>query len=200
MGTKCQNHAPGQLLKGRMRSRISEVGHRLAAAALLTCLVFLAAVAQDSGLSRSETADPKFLELSALPERMRVTHTPNPVAAQAGGRSGFRYTWLYKTTVESLGGPIVIEEFGAFSFRDGEWRFATVTGEPFTPADFADWYACPNAIVKPGKPCSDPLNWTGNDWLVPEGERNLWYYIGRDSEGRRVKGQAEIELLAEIGL
>jgi hypothetical protein len=48
---------------------------------------------------------------------LRVTHAPNPAAAQAGGPSGLPYTWLYKTTVES----IVIEEF-VFRRENGRWQ------------------------------------------------------------------------------
>ncbi len=129
-----------------------------------------------------------------------MTHAPNPVAAQRGGPSGSRYTWLYKTTVESLGGPIVIEEFGAFSLQDGQWRFSTYTGRPFTPADFAQWYGCPDAVVRPGNSCSDPQNWTGYQRLVPDSEKGLWCFIGRDSNGRRVKGEAIVELLPQLDL
>lgn len=150
------------------------------------------------GASGPEPVHPKLLELRALPDGLRVIHTPNPAGAQPGGRSGFRYTWLYATTVESLGGTIVIEEFGSFFFEGGSWRFSNVTGKPFTAADFADWYACPDAILRPGKACSDSLNWTGNDRLGAG--RMLWYYLGRDTHGRRVKGQAVIGLLAEISL
>ncbi len=164
---------------------------RVCLAAAAVAYVFL-----QGGLWESEAADPKLRELGTLPDGIRVIHTPNPVRAQVGGRSGFRYTWLYTTTVEAIDRPIVIEEFGAFEFHSGEWRFSTITGKPFTQADFAEWYSCPDSALKPGKKCSDPLNWTGSDRL--RSERDLWYFIGRDSAGNRVKGQAIIERLGEI--
>jgi hypothetical protein len=115
------------------------------------------------------------------------------------GRAACPNTWLYKTTVESPGGPITIEEFGYFAFQEGQWHFATITGRPFTPADFAQWYGCPGAVVNPDSPCSDPQNWTGDQRLTPDTGRGLWYFIGHDSDGRRVKGQGIITFLPKLG-
>jgi hypothetical protein len=176
----------------------SRIFYRLVVTAVLTGSMLVGALAQDE--DAPAPVDPKFLELEGLPEGLRVTHSPNPVAAQPGGRSGHRYTWLYKTALEIASGRVVIEEFGYFALRDGQWRYATFTGKPFTPADFAEWYGCPGATIRPGHSCSDPQNWTGYQSIASDRERGLWYYIGRDSNGRRVKGQAIVELLAEVEL
>lgn len=143
----------------------------------------------------AETVDPRIQELRRLPEGLRVTHAPDVLPAHTEGRSGYRYTWLYTTTVTSLGGAVSIEEFGSFYLEEGEWKFSNDTGEPFTRADFIDWYSCPGAIVREDSPCTDPLNWTGNDRLVAG--RGFWYFIGRDEAGNRVWGGAVIELLGE---
>lgn len=149
-------------------------------------------------LAGCETATPSLSELDTLPEGIRVTHSPNPVRAQEGGRSKRKYTWLYNTTVSAIDSPVVIEEFGGFEFRDGQWRFANITGKPYTPDQFAEWYSCPGALLERGNECSDPQNWTGYDQLHYT-NKTLWYFIGRDVAGNRVKGQAMIELLGEIG-
>src|ERR1700687_3028395 len=91
--------------------------------------------------------DPKIEELAGLPVGLKVTHTPNPVGAVRGGPSGERYSWVFKTSVRSLRGPVQIVEFGGFSRVFGKWVFGNFTGRPFTPEDFADWYACPGAVV-----------------------------------------------------
>jgi hypothetical protein len=84
------------------------IAGRLAFAAILGCSAIVDAAAQDQ--ATAEAADRKFLELGALSVGLHVTNTPDPVAAQRDGPSGLPYTWLYKTTVESPGGPITIED------------------------------------------------------------------------------------------
>jgi hypothetical protein len=167
---------------------------------VLAAVIVLAGVGASAQGNAPGPVDPKFLELQSLPEGLHVTHSPKSVVAQPGGRSGYRYTWLYKTTVETASETIVIEEFGAFVLRDGQWHLATFTGKPFAPADFAEWYGCPGAVIKPGHPCSDSQNWTGYQTITSDREQSLWYYIGRDADGRRVKGEATVELLAELEL
>ena len=152
--------------------------------------------AQDRDPIASDAEHPILRELSTLPEELVVAHTPNPALAQLGGRSGFRYTWLYQTTVVSKYEPIVIESFGAFWLVEGEWVFANVTGKPFSKEDFADWYACAGAVIESGQACTDGLNWTGNDRL--DVGKVIWYYIGRNAAGRRVQGHAVINHLNQI--
>ena len=140
--------------------------------------------------------DPKLKELASLPVGLEVTHTPNPVRAQHGGRSGLKYTWLYKTTVRTTRSSVTINEFGAFFWDDGQWVFGNHMGKPFTSVDFADWYSCPNATVMVDQEVSDPSNWVGSDILRKT--KAKWYFIGTDENGNRVKGEAVIEELAEI--
>ena len=139
--------------------------------------------------------DPKFQEVSALPVGLQVTHSPNPVKAQLGGRSGNRYTWVFKTSVWTVGEPVTITEFGAFAWHKGRWVSATFTGKPFTPEDFADWYSCPGAKIA-GDTYSDPANW-GGDSVLRDGKA-LWYFVGTTPDGKKVKGEAIIEKLSQI--
>lgn len=148
------------------------------------------------GVAGCQTTSPSLSEIDNLPDGLRVIHTPNPVRAHSGGRSGYHYTWQYMTTVEAIDRPITIEQFGSFDFHGGAWQFSNFTGKPFTRADFAEWYSCPDAALEPSKICSDPQNWSGRDRL--SSGRMLWYFIGRDSAGNRVKGQSVIELVGEI--
>jgi len=134
--------------------------------------------------------------LESLPIGLEVTHSPNPAEAQRGGPSGYRYTWVYSTTVRALHVPVAIIAFGAFVLHDGAWVFANVTGPPFTHNDFADWYACPQAVLWPGRKYSDPANWGGSNSL-----RSLtikWVFIGIGIDGRQVKGEAVVEELGRI--
>jgi hypothetical protein len=129
--------------------------------------------------------DPKDRELAGLPVGIRVTHTPNPVRAQAGGRSGRPYTWLHETRVEF--GALVREQP-----QGNRWELRTIYGRPFNAAEFADWYACPGALLRQGTACVDSSNYTGGDRLLESEAR--WYFIGRTPSGRRVKGEEIVRM------
>jgi hypothetical protein len=131
-----------------------------------------------------------------LPVGIEVTHSPNPVKAMHGGRSGYPYTWLYRTSVRSLTQTLTIEEFGSFHFVNGQWRFANYTGKPFAISDFAEWYSCTDGTLKPGVEFSDPNNWSGSQTL--EAGRKLWYFVGVDASGKRWRGSAVVEELAAV--
>jgi hypothetical protein len=143
-----------------------------------------------------EPIDPKYKEVSSLPVGLEVVHSPARSKAQRGGPSGDRYTWVYHTTVRALKEPVRIIEFGAFVRQGNRWAFTTHTGEPFTPDDFAEWYSCPGARLLPGKEYTDPSNWGGGNEI--RAASVLWYFIGLDERGRKVKGEAVVEELAQL--
>jgi hypothetical protein len=150
---------------------------------------------KESEPSGTSETDPKEKELASIPVGIEITHSPNPVKAQLGGRSGHKYTWVYRTTVRSTTGPLKVQEFGAFSWVDGRWVFSTYTGKPFTSQDFADWYSCPNAVLESTKQYADPTNWSGATLL--EHDKTRWYVIAVNDKGERFKGEAVVEQLAE---
>lgn len=155
-------------------------------------LAFLVGCSSDA---RSET--PTVDEIRKLPKGIDVTHNPNPVAAVKGGRSGRAFTWEYQTSVVAIEKEVTIVEFGSFFESDGKWVFANYTGKPFTGKDFAEWYSCPEARVRPGSPAKDPKNWGGGDQLRTA--KALWYFIGRDADGNRYRGEAIVEQLPKVG-
>jgi hypothetical protein len=134
--------------------------------------------------------------LPNFPIGLRVEHSPDSARAVEGGRSGYPYTWAYRTTVSAIEGSVRVVEFAAFSLVDGEWIFGTVTGLPFTATDFAEWYGCPDAIVRPGVSCTDANNWSGGPQL--RSQKTRWYYLGVTEDSRQVMGWAEIEELPEL--
>jgi hypothetical protein len=131
-------------------------------------------------------------ELDKLPEGIKVVHEPKTALATLTGKSERRlkYTWWYKTTVSAT--DVTIVEFGGFTWRDGKW----VSGKPFTAEEFAEWYKCPKAALQKGESYADPTNWSTDADLKTGKTR--WYFIGVDAKGNRVKGEAVIELKAEI--
>jgi len=137
-------------------------------------------------------------ELDKIPVGIKVVHEPKVSLATLTGKSERRskYTWWYKTTV-SAATEVTIVEFGGFAWQEGKWVVAgSFTGKPYAAEEFAEWYRCPNAILKPGTLYSDPTNWS----TAPElkAGKTRWYFIGVDGQGRRVKGEAIIELKAAI--
>lgn len=138
---------------------------------------------------------PKIVKLKKMKTGLKVIHTPNPVKAIRGGRSGYKYTWPYTTSVQSLSGKVKIIEFGAFSYANGKWYFLTYTGKVFTPKNFEDWYECKDAVVTE-KGCTDVNNWTGGSALRPS--FGFWYYIGINKDNEKVKGIAFIRELPKL--
>ncbi len=140
----------------------------------------------------------KLNNIATLPIGLEVKHTPNPVKAMKDGRSSYPYTWLFKTTVKAIEDDITIIEFGCFIWYEEEkrWVFSNYTDKPFTNANFAEWYSCPNGKLLKGKEYSDPNNWGGSS--EPSEAKSKWYYIGINSKGERVKGEAVIKELAEL--
>ena len=143
--------------------------------------------------NEEEELHPILKQLESLPDGIVVTHSPNPSKAKLGGRSGYKYTWLYATNVTAQTSNVVIEEFGSFTWHKGQWVFVNFTKNPFSASDFADWYVCPNAKLTKGNTYTDNSNWTGSDVL--EAGKMKWYFVGRNERGERVKGEAIIETL-----
>src|SRR5262249_49343253 len=117
-------------------------------------------------------------ELDKLPVGLKVVHDPNPaLATEAGSDEGrSKYRWWFKTTVTWTGTDVKVVEFGGYAWRDGKWVFASFSGKPFSSKDFAEWYSCPDALIKGGKAYADPTNWAGASELIAGKSR--WYYIG----------------------
>ena len=84
---------------------------------LLVCSVVLAwfGLSCDRGSPPTKYADtppgdPKFRAVQAIADGIQVSHSPNPVRAQRGGRSGYAFTWKYRTTVSSPRDEVRITE------------------------------------------------------------------------------------------
>lgn len=135
-------------------------------------------------------------DLDSIPTGLTVTYSPPMVEAKQAGRSGFRYTWTYSTSVAATGAPVTIEEFGALCWVNGEWVFRDENHKTFSAKQFIDQYTCPKAKVLSGKTYTCEDNWSGADQLRPY--RCKWYFIGTDERGRRVKGEAIIEELPRL--
>ena len=132
-------------------------------------------------------------ELAALPGELIVEHSPNPV--QGVRKPEGKYLWMYTTLVRPQEAAVTIEEFGCFFWSTDQerWLLSCYTGKPFTAVDFAAWYSCPGSVIPEGIVCADSSNWSSSNCRPVA--RSMWYYIGRDATGRRVKGEAIVEQL-----
>ncbi len=163
--------------------------------AIPAAIVALVAAVPMAGQDRPTKA--KLKELASIPTGLVVVHTPSRAAAMRGGRRGWPFTWTYLTSVSTAGPDTVqITEWGVFGMVDGKWEFSAGSEKPLVPKRQAEWYGCPGALVVPGSACVDSLNWTSRDSLRTG--RALWYYIGETPDGRRLKGEATVEELAEL--
>ena len=138
----------------------------------------------------------KEIELNDLPVGIEVVHAPNPVKAQLRGRSGSTYTWLHDTRGKSTIGDLTVTEFGAFSWHNNAWHFGTIYDRPFNAEEFEEWYSCPDAVLEVDTVYTDPNNYTGSDHL--RASKTKWYYIGQDASGKRYKGEAVVDHVAEL--
>jgi hypothetical protein len=85
---------------------------------------------------------------------------------------------------------VTIIEFGALVRQrpqSDSWALQTIYDRPFNAAEFADWYACPGALLRKGASCGDPSNYTDAERL--QGFETRWYFIGRTRAGKLVKGE-----------
>jgi hypothetical protein len=135
-------------------------------------------------------------ELKNVPDGLEVTNYPSYGYAVKPKDDTAFYYWFYKTSVKAVNEDLEITEFGSYSWLDNRWEFGTVTGKPFEPKDFADWYKCKNGKLKKGKLYSDTNNWSRMSVL--QRGKSLWYYIGKNKKGELFKGVAIVEHLPEM--
>lgn len=135
-------------------------------------------------------------DLSSLSQGINVVHNPDKVKARPWDNERYKFQWVFSTNVEARAGSVKILEFGCFYWSEDRWIFANYTGEPFSAKDFSEWYSCPGAELLAGHSYVDLHNWIGAGFL--RAEKMMWYYIGIDEEGRRVKGESVVEELAEL--
>lgn len=169
---------------------------------VLVVSILILCCSAGSALAEQESAAPfesslKLNELASLPEGLTVAHTPDPVYATLYSPSLSGVQWKHSTTVSSKVGPVTIVEFGYFVERNGQWELPYGAEVPYayTSSDFAKMYACPSSELKPGESYTDARNRSVID-CVPE-QVVMWYFIGMDAQGNRVKGEAKVKLLAE---
>lgn len=146
---------------------------------------------EDSGPLES---DIKLSELALLPQGLNVVHSPDSVLETFFGPSGFQ--WTHSTTVSSTVGPVTLLEFGYFIERNGQWELSWASRAPYSASDFAEWYDCPDAELQPGESYTNPYNQSVKDCSPEQVAR--WYFIGLDSKGSRVKGEADVRLISEL--
>jgi hypothetical protein len=136
----------------------------------------------------------KLTELASLPQGLTVTHTPDSVTTSFSGPSGVQ--WAHSTTVSSTVGPVTIVEYGFLLERNGRWTDETGIRSKYTANDFAENFGSPDAKLLPGKSYTNEWNRSMSD-NMPE-QVGKWYFIGLDSKGNRVKGEANIKLVGDM--
>ena len=143
-----------------------------------------------------ELSAKKLKELQSLPVGIGVIHQPVTVVPVWNSVANWQYKWEFSTSVIPLKESIKVQEFGSFTWSGSRWYFSDFTGSPFTSKDFASWYSCPGAKLNVGSLATDPDNWSASSFLA-EG-KTLWYFIGTNEKGVRVKGEAVVILSGEL--
>lgn len=134
-------------------------------------------------------------ELKNIPDGIKVLNSPLNVLAVRTKEDTANYYWFHSTTVKAVNEDLEITEFGTYTWVQDRWVFGTVTGKPFEPKDFADWYDCKNAFLEKGKTYGDKNNWFRSPAL--QRATSLWYYIGKNKKGELFKGISIVNYLPE---
>jgi len=135
-------------------------------------------------------------DIDQLPVGLIVRHLPaqaHAVPDDGFGGSGWR--WEFRTAVSAMADAVILG-FAAFRWDGERWVPRDPDNRFFTTGDFADWYDAPGGKVLAGQECADATNFCVATELAAE--RTKWVYVAETSSGRRVKGEAVIELLAEL--
>jgi hypothetical protein len=135
-------------------------------------------------------------KLQYIPNGIEIKHTPVSVYAGKDANDTNYYYWFHRTSVKAESEDLEITEFGTYTWFHGHWAASTVTEKTFTNKDFADWYNCPDGILKKGKVYEDKSNWYRSTNL--QDLKVLWYYIGKNEKGEKFKGTALIEYLPKL--
>jgi hypothetical protein len=144
--------------------------------------------------------------LEQMPVGIKVVHTPAKLkghthdGTQKHIDTRWLFYWGYQTTVSAVDAPLDVVLFGSCEWVDGKWAIPTNTDEYDVISgggqQFSEWYMCPKARLETGKEYTDPQNWSGSKKL--RAFKQKWFYVGVDKDGKRYKGEAEVELLGEL--
>lgn len=104
-----------------------------------------------------------------------------------------KYQLQFTTSVISKETELTIHEFGAYTLDDGKWKFTSIFNRPFDKREFSKWYSCKGGILKKDSVYSDADNWlTKGDILTGDTLVSLWYFVGKDSKGRKHVGTQKV--------
>lgn len=147
--------------------------------------------------------------LDGLPLMIEVTNDPKIIKAVRDPKDSTIYIWKLKTYVKAVSDDISIIEFGDYAKNEnGEWYLHNYTEKPFKEKEFSEWYFLVkrdqftwknvnNGLLKMGKMYVDPVNWSERADSI-HAQTGLWYYIGIDSQGKKVCGYDYYENLPEL--
>ena len=138
-------------------------------------------------------------QLENLPVGMQVIHKPGEVRSIVGSSgTGWPYRWVFRTEVHAIDHPLTVLRFGICAWDGSKWILPAsnrrYNAGVLNQRAFKQWYSCPGARIEPGKPAIDPHNWAGSRTRAPFKQK--WFFIGKDDQGKRFKGESVVELLA----
>ncbi|MFH2142346.1 MAG: hypothetical protein ABIJ97_07995 [Bacteroidota bacterium] len=147
--------------------------------------------------------------LKEIPIGLEVVNDPDTIYATKNPKDTNQYIWKLKTTIMAPMSDVKIIEFGDYEkMKDNTWQLHNFTNKIFTEKEFSEWYFINNngefswenaedGTIKKGIEYIDPSNWTKrSDTLCHQ--KGIWYFIGTDSNGKKVLGYAEYENIGEL--
>ena len=130
-----------------------------------------------------------------------VTHSQDTIYAEVykGNKPNrMKYVWNYETSVKTKNEDLEIIEFGGYNHSNSGWESITIFGRPFNKSEFEKWYSCENGVLKVGETYTDKGNWTTSDYIYGKSKVGIWYYVGKDSNGKKYIGYAKFVLVGKL--
>ena len=164
-------------------------------------LLVVAAASGCSLFNKPSSGTETLAELDSLPVGVEVTLPSYSVRAYDDGpkaKDGERYVWSFRPTVQAKSGALTVLDYGVCYWKDGRWvlsDFDHSRGADEAIDDFDDDFECPEGRLLPGK---SYVGAQEKSFGTLEPRRLKWFVIAEDKDGARWKGEAEIELLAEL--
>jgi len=129
--------------------------------------------------------------LRQIPDGIVVWDSPNPSYPEPDSANPKAYVWRHDTHAMATKEDLTVVAAGSFIwYSEAGWQ-ANIS---LSPAELAENFHCPNAMLKAGK----TYIYRNNNRTAPNekqlyGGDALWYVIAIDKEGKRYKGITLVE-------
>ena len=126
-------------------------------------------------------------KLDTLDRLITVTHFPTKVHPIEDDQKKGLYYWKHNTAIYCETDQVVIEEFGAYIYYNGQWNLRV----SFPAKELDKLFGTKKAMLKQAQPYTYVQNWRYATEV--SGGWAMWYFIGKTRDGKRICGYQPLE-------